>query len=296
MSVKLLTASFGILFFSLMANAQTIKVRKEFETKTADDDNPASASFTIPQDKKSSFLINAGIGLDFGATHKVNKSGKAFENTFDGFFVYNQNTQIDSIQHNFKLGITSNQIFFTDAASQFAVLGVNTGEYIRDIVDTTNSLAITSYWHPYSVVRNGIHLGLYRSVPHLITYYFLPQIGLEYQNVFSANSTTEKGYSFRTFIQVGGNLLLKKKSTAFPASKSLWPRALELGVYYTARNAITQNIIKSNNYVPLFQTYLNFYPTQSSDFSFGLSYYNGADPINGITKQAYWQFTVNYKK
>lgn len=278
---------------------KNIKVRKAFETRTEDDDKAANLSFTFPKDKPNYFVINAGLGYEFGRSGKESKSKKIFKNSFSGFFVYNRNNQIDKEQNNYKTGISSNQIFYTNTETSTAIFGANTLEYLRDYYDSTRSILFTSYWHLFSKKNHCIKFGGYAQADNLLAYYLLPQLGVEYQNKFEARHAGKNGYDVRSYFGLGGNLLLKKKTyddKKILLSKNRWTKGFELTVRYEARASLFKNLEYADSYVPMFRTELIVYPTQDNKFSIGVSYNNGSNPIDGLAKQTFWLLAFKFKK
>jgi hypothetical protein len=278
---------------------KNIKVRKAFETKTEDDDKAANLSFSFPKEKSNYFVINAGLGYEFGSSSKESKNKKIFKNSFSGFFVYNRNNQIDKEQNNYKLGVSSNQIFYTNTETSTAIFGANTIEYLRNYYDSSHSVLFTSYWHPFIKKANCIKLGGYTQADHLLAYYFLPQLGLEYQNKFEAKQYESKGYDLRGYFGLGSNLLLKKKTyddNGHLLSKNRWTKGVELIIRYEARISVFNNFTNNDAYIPMFKTELNLYPTQDNKFSIGVSYNNGANPVDGLEKQNFWLLALKFKK
>lgn len=278
---------------------KNIKVRKAFETKTEDDDKAANLSFTFPKDKSNYFVINAGLGYEFGSSSNESKNKKIFKNSFNGFLVYNRNNQIDKEQKNYKLGVSSNQIFYFNPETSIAIFGANTLEYLRDYYDSSHSILFTSYWHPFIKKPYFIKLGGYAQADNLFAYYFLPQLGLEYQNKFEAEQIEDKGYDLRGYFGLGGNLLLKKKTyddDGTLLSKNRWTKGIELTVRYEGRISVVDNMENNDSYMPMFKTELNVYPTQDNKFSIGVSYNSGSNPIDGLAKQTFWLLAFKFKK
>jgi hypothetical protein len=278
---------------------KNIKVRKAFETKTEDDDKAANFSFTVPEQKSNYFVVNAGIGYEFADTSKETKNMKAFKNSFTGFFVYNKNNQIDKEQYNYKLGVSSSQIFYTNTNASTAIFGTNTIQFLRNFQDTTHSILLTSYWHPFLKNQNCIKFWGYTQTCNLFAYYFMPQAGLEYQNILEAKKSAMKGYDFRGYFSIGASLLLKKKTyddSSKVLPKNRWTKGIELKVTYDGRVSFLKNLDSQDTYIPMFKSELILYPTKDNNLSIGLSYNNGANPVDGIAKQTFWLFAFKYKK
>ncbi|GAB2838721.1 hypothetical protein GCM10027043_47310 [Ferruginibacter profundus] len=277
-----------------------LKVRKAFETGTKDDDKAANLSFTFPKGKPNSFVINAGIGYQFGDRTKKTKNNKAYKEVFSGFFVYNQNNEIEKEQKNYKAGMSFSQAFYTNIDESQAHFVEYALEYLRDFYDTSHSVLFTSYWHPFSKKPGGIILGGYAQTAKRVLFYLHPQAGIEYQNVFTAKAAADEGYDLRGFFSLGGNLLFKKKtydSKNGLLNKEFWTKGIELKITYDGRVDISNSIAAAGeSYVPMFKGELIFYPTQNNKFTIGLSYNDGANPLDGIAKQTFWLLAFKFKK
>jgi len=339
----------SLLLFSLPVIAQSIgkkekekkpqfwerlTVRKAFETKTGDDTKPAIFSYTAPKDTTDSYLFNGGLGFDLFYLDSTNRAANAIA----GFFVYNRNTLVDKKQKNYKVGITGGTVFDLKSKNLFAIFATHTLQYLHNYVDTSNSIIVTSYWHPLHKRPNFINLGGYEATPSIAEYYFLPQIGLEYQNVINANSKAKKGYDARLYFNMSLKIKLKKKTYFLedqikedvmdslmnltdsvwrkkPAKevkdsidkwipedskrvmpKNNWAKLLELSFSYTGRSAFIHHNSNFESYIPLFTAGINVFPLNNDNFSFGLSYNNGANPIDATPKQSFWLFSITFKK
>lgn len=268
-----------------------IKIRKDFETGTKDDNKAANLSFTFPKDKPNYFVINAGIGYSYDNSEGNHPN---FKNSIGGFFVYNRNNQIDKEQHNYKAGISNGMTFFLDKDQKTALFGTNTLEYLNDRSEDSQSMIVTSYWFPFSKVKDFVKLGGYIAEDHLFAYYFTPLAGLEYQNKFEAALPEHNGYYFRGYFGLGANLLLKKPSGH--EDKTFWRKGAELSARYEGRARLLTNVDNADAYIPMFKAELAIYPVKDDNFSVGLSYNNGANPISGLEKQTFWLLALKFKK
>lgn len=278
---------------------KNLQVRKAFETSTEDDDKAANLLLTFPKDSDFSYVVNAGLGYKFMPSTK-SKKGKTFKNSFSGFFVFNRNNLIDKEQKNYKLGLTANQIFYTDTANTAAFFGAHTVEYLRDYMEGSHSMLLTTYWHPFLKKKDKVKLGGYVQKKELMAYYFLPQLGLEYQNILKTTDGLNEGNDLRGFFSLKGSLLIKKKTfdeaTHLALEKNRWTKGVEFTVSYDGRYSLFEDVNKTDKYTPLFKSEVVLYPTQDNKFSVGFSYNNGSNPIDGLTKQNFWLLAFKFKK
>jgi hypothetical protein len=174
------------------------------------------------------------------------------------------------------------------------------------------------------------------STPHVVDYFFLPQFGLEYQNIFDANRKNKEGYDARLYFNTTLNVRIKKKTrytteemrqnttdslyllyewkkksfkevkdfvdkqvpkgTMEVMPKSYWLNLLAFSFSYTGRQSFANHNSNFEKYIALLTAGLNFYPMNNENFSLGLSYKDGANPIDGTPKQTFWLFSLNFKK
>jgi hypothetical protein len=326
-----------IIIYGMQAIGQDfeehIKVQRSFESQSADFSKPALFSITIPRDSSASYLFNGGISIDLWKPLDM----------FSVFGVYNRNTLIDIKQNNYKLGLALNNFYFLPWTNPLSIFGNTTGQFMRNIIDTSSSLIFTSYWHPVFKIPDVISIGGYTPSEHSIESFFLPQIGLEYQNVFLSNAKASNGYDVRFYFDLELHMKwrkpikysdddLKAKRNAFSqfiidtisldtthwknisigrikeytdstvnelmkkvVQRKHWNQIMELVLSYTGRSAFINHNADFDSYIPLFTAGLNFYPFAKDNFSFGISYNDGANPIDGTLKQTFWLFSINFK-
>lgn len=288
-----------------------ISIKKSFDTKTDDDEKAATISFTIPKDKENIFKVNAGIGYTLD-TLKNNKY-----NAVTRFFVYNKNNQIDKRQENYKLGINHNFIYFTKNDS--GIINDNSLEYLNDNVKKAQSLLALSYLSIRSN-KEKLIFESYAARNSWFAYKLLPKVGLEYQNSYDVALPLEQGYYFRSYFNVGGAILLRKKTVTEETTKTisynskgkevknieskkevvlaktLSKKGLELIVNYEGRNSLLDNFDDNPNYTYFLKGELKLYPINNNNLSIGLSYNKGENPLEGLEKQEFWMFGLNFKK
>lgn len=276
-----------------------VRIRKAFDTETVADEKPATASLTLPDSGDAHYLINVGIGY-------------AIDEKLSIFALFNRNTLIDEEQHNFKSGFTGD-FKIINRNSTFAFLTNTTIEYMRNYIDTTHNGLFTSYWYPWSKV-GLIKLGDYANRNDAVTFYLKPQVGVEWQQTFESNSEAKKGYDVRVFYGLGLNLLFRKQTQVVGLRTSDSPglfqtrnqkqrnrsetgnrRYLELKVGYEGRSSAFNDREDIEKYNPLFRAEVQWYPFETENFNLGISYYNGANPVEGIARQEYFAFTINFK-
>lgn len=296
-----------------------ISIKKSFDSKTDDDEKAATVSLTFPKDNDDIFKVNAGIG------YKLDKLNDNKYNSVTGFFVYNKNNQIDKRQENYKLGISHNFFYFTK--NDLGIINDNSLEYLNDNVKKTQSLIVLSSLSIRSNNRTLVFES-YATRNSWFAYKLLPRVGLEYQNSYDTALPLEQGYYFRSYFNVGGALLLRKK-TVFEKTtttisykegnktnetvikevmslpdkrdeetlpKTFSKKGLELIINYEGRNSLLDNFDDNPNYTYLLKGELKLYPINNDNLSIGLSYNKGENPLEGLEKQEFWMLGFNFKK
>lgn len=288
------------------------KIRKTFESKTDDDNNPAIFSITMPKDKDDFLLVNAGIGYEYNKNNSTH-----FKNSISAFFVFNQNNQIDKEQLNHKIGMASTQTF--DFDSNESLFGTQALQYLNDINKKSKSLLATSYWQ-YLNKKNDIKIGGYAQSPKRCLFNVNPIVGVEYQNIYKAADALSEGFALRGYFNLGANFLIKKRTfidvetvqikiyesgkasdtLITPSSKELskefWKKGLELKLNYAGRYTIDDDLQDYSDYMKLYTAELVAYPFKSENITFGISYNKGENPIDGLGKQEFWLFAFKFKK
>ncbi|CAD0007135.1 hypothetical protein [Flavobacterium chungangense] len=289
-----------------------ISIKKSFDSKTDDDEKAATISLTLPKDNDDIFKVNAGIGYTLG---KLNDNKY---NAVTGFFVYNKNNQIDKRQENYKLGINHNFVYFTK--KDLGIINDNSLEYLNDNVKKAQSIIALS---TLSIRSNSGKLIFesYAIRNSAFAYKLLPKIGLEYQSSYDAALPLEQGYYFRSYFNIGGAVLLKKRTVIETVEKTnsisynskgielnreeseevvltetFSKKGLELIINYERRNSLLDNFDNNPNYTYLLKGELKLYPINNNNLSIGLSYNKGENPLEGLEKQEFWMLGFNFKK
>ncbi|MGH2666513.1 hypothetical protein [Flavobacterium sp.] len=292
---------------------ENITIRKSFESRTDNDEKPANLSFTFPKEKEDIFKINAGIGYSFS------ELGRNQNHELTVFYVYNKNNQIDKRQENYKFGLAHNAFYRIE--DNMAFINETSVEYLNDNAQKSRSFLAQSYLQFYSNREDLPSFASYALKSSRFAYQLNPKIGLEYQTAFDAESPLQNGYNLRSYFNIGGSILLKKKTkielitvtnTLAPdgvtvtktveeksekeLDKMFWKKGLEIVVNYEGRNILSDNFDGNPNYLHFFKGELKLYPIDNDNLSIGLSYNKGESPIDGLGKQEFWMLSFNFLK
>lgn len=294
----------AILVFSytcpgVLAQDKKISVRKGFES--LDDRNePAMLSITLPKNGlPNSYLINAGISYDFSHNRHEKESDtsrikRGKRTDINVFFNLNRNNMIEKEQNSYKLGLAW-KIKLFEKKSDRPVKSkyfswINTGEYLRNVADTTHSLYLTSY---IALTQHGdgkvISFNTYKDMGCGFLYYLGWTVGPEYQYKFNTPKESEKGGVLRLYYST--EFRIRKKNGNDKNGKPL----LELLLSNKGRYDIGNSTQAREYYLPLIKSELLYFPTGSGDFSLGFSYNSGTDPIAGLRDQNFYLLAMKFK-
>jgi hypothetical protein len=242
--------------------------------------------------------VNGGASFRLSSL-KQRDDGKSRKVSWETFFVINRNTQLKVEQNNFKVGVTTNwKLGHLDKVERKTRYfnWTNTLEYIYSKLDTSNSIAVTSYMSLInsSIKKNSFFINTYKDLPKGFQYYSTANAGAEYQQKFLANSENRKGFVSRSYFNVG--FKIARKIDPDGIDPSLGKRLFELGFTYTVRYDFINTTGFKEGYLSLIKADLILYPTLSSKLSIGLSYNKGTDPLAGLADQEYYLLALRIKK
>lgn len=261
------------------------KLRQSFETSD-EQENPAQFQFTLPEQGKKSWLVDAAIGFTIPDLS---------DGPFTSKFVaeYHHNTLLSDEQNNYQFGY--NFRWFQRGDMDFKLILTANAKYVRDVIDSNSSVAITFNLSGYKRKGDGLkwnkptYLDNYK-----YTYTICPYLAGQYQQFFITNAKQATGVIFRPILNVSGSFSLNKSLADKTKKKQLTPpKLIELIAGYTARYAVVNTTESNERYSKLFKTGLNYYfiNNDSTSISFGGNYNVGSDPLNGLKNQNFWQFT-----
>ena len=259
----------------------SFKLRQSFQTADLQQ-SPAQLQFTLPQNGKDSWLVEAAVSA---AVIPLSSS------TVTSKFVaeYHRNTILDEPQNNYQIGY--NMQYLQEGNDNLRLLLTGNAKYIQDVIDSAHSLAITLNFAGYRNKKNVLNWDhpAYLS-DEKYTYQFSPYFEAQYQQFF-ASDKQNAGSILRPLADLSGSFAINK-----PKPKKLVAptKLIELTVDYTNRYAIVNTTGNGEKFTNLFKAGLNCYfiDTGSKSISFGASYNQGSDPLNGLKDQKFWQFSL----
>ena len=257
------------------------QLRQSFQTADLQQ-SPAQLQFTLPGNGKDSWLVDAAVSAGIAPL-----SSSAVTSKFVA--EYHRNTILDEPQNNYQIGY--NMQYLQEGNDNLRLLLTGNVKYIQDVVDSTHSLAITLNLAGYRNKKNALNWDhpAYLS-DEKYTYQFSPYLEAQYQQFF-ASGNQNAGAILRPLADLSGSLAINK-----PKPKKLVAptKLVELTLDYTNRYAIVNTTDNGEKFTKLFKAGLNYYfiNTGSKSISFGASYNQGSDPLNGLKDQQFWQFSL----
>jgi len=257
-----------------------IQVRQSFQDAT-EKEGPAYMMFSIASSGGSNWLVDGGISARFTPLSSQHGAWKVVGE-------FHRNTLIDSVQYNWQAGL--NYAYLNPGRSgHLAVSWTGNLKYVRDVQDTTHSIATTVSWGFYRAGKQLFNIGrpAYTSdFKH--TYQFDPSFQIQYQQYLG--NDTHRGAVVRPLICLAASYAWngKRKKGLAP------PKLFEVAVDYSHRYAVINKTRTDEGYSKLLRAGVNYYflNAKSSTVSLGLSYNIGSDPMAGLKDQNYSRFAL----
>ncbi len=273
--------------FAMSKDADTVRqmpvfdkfqLRQSFQD-ASEKESPAQLLLSLPSSGKSNWLVDAGLSarvVPWSGTYSI----------FNLVGEFHRNTLIDSAQYNWQLGLNYTYLR-PKAAGKLAFSWTGNAKYVRDVADTTHSIATTLSLGFY---RSGINFTNIGRPAYLnngkMTYQLDPSVQVQYQQYLG--SDTHTGAIVRPLVSLAASLAWNGKRTAGLAP----PKKFEIAAAYINRYAAINKTGDGEGYSKLFRSGVNYYflNSKSSTVSLGVSYNRGSDPLNGLKDQNFLQF------
>lgn len=292
--MKFLNALIWFLLLSQCVLAQTdsvvfknFQLRQSFETADTKSE-PAQLQLSFPHGGKESWLLNAGISVKVLPLSWRSYTSKLVAE-------YHRNNQINEEQNNLQFGYGFR---WFERSARKNIRSVITGnlKYVRDVIDSVNSFALTGNYTLYNKNRKGFKW----NAPGYIddedyTYRFTPYIGFEFQQLLSSNAFTRAGPILRPLANISLSFSRNRKFESDTDRINKEPsRLVELVVSYTGRYALINNTGNDEGYSKLLNTGINYYfiDNKKLSASLGGTYTYGSNPLAGLKQQQFWQISL----
>lgn len=244
--------------------------------------SPALLELTIPSAGSPNWLVDAAAGITLGRLSTSSFTSKLIAE-------FHRNTLVDSLQYNYQVGYNFSW-FNSKNGNQFTPVWTGNLKYIRDVADSSHSIAATLNFTLYRSGRDRFNLARPAYIDHeKFTYQFTPSIEAQYQQILISTQQTT-GAIVRPLLDLSSSFAINKKKEKGKAP----PKLVELSVNYINRYAIVNSTGNGEGYSKLFNAGLSYYllNTSSASVSLGGSYNLGSDPLNGLKDQRFWQFCL----
>ncbi|MDB5136390.1 MAG: hypothetical protein JWP37_2993 [Mucilaginibacter sp.] len=300
-----------ILCISLWVNAFCMKkdttpffgkfqLRQSFQTSDLQQ-SPAMLQLTIPGTGKSNWLVDAGASVTLSRLSSGPFTSKLVAE-------FHRNTLVDSQQYNYQAGY--NFSWFKRNGNHVTPVWTGNLKYIRDRVDSSNSLAATLNFSLYRSKNKGFDLGRPGYLSNeKYTYQLTPSVEAQYQQLMTSDKQAT-GSILRPLVDLSASFAWnkKKKDDSVTICKEVDgvlkkvkikkleapQKLLEFAFDYINRYAAVNNTGNGERYTKLLKTGISYYllSTSTSSVSLGASYNLGSDPLNGLKDQRFWQFSL----
>ncbi|WP_128543261.1 hypothetical protein [Larkinella soli] len=277
----------------------SLKIRQSFQSEDTRPE-PAILTATFPKTGASSILIDAAAGL----TGEVNQ-------TFfiQGEVEYHRNTLIEKEQNNFQVGIGARQFIgvVNDARSERSWVLNSNVKYNR-INEKTATEGLLATLDLTRFLRQPVNAGDFcrssfaLNAPIRCVFgsrqfnaFLSPNVGLEYENRWKAESDSAKGNILRGVLKA---YLSVSPMTTDKRGRFLI-RVFDLYVDYTARYTFLGTLNEAAGWRPLLDAGINFpiygAGTEFNRLSIGFSYRYGENPAQGLARQEFWLLAFKVK-
>ncbi len=281
------------------ANAQIkpsdISLVKSYQS-SAGKAKPAIASFTIPDQKDNSYLINAAIGLDISSLF-LDRDSKLI--SISPHVEYNRNTLIDKEQNLFISGLAFDWVI--PGERKFTPRIIASQKYSHNYEKQIQSLQgdillapkwigfntdFKNFWVPDNFVKAGEN--------GTFGFEYVPSFGLEFDHRYKATADSLVGNIYRFVAKLETNIYLFPKFD--PDGKYLYYNC-QLSVDYNYRNEFANSSsdpLPGNDYLTVSLDYVLF-KNDDVDTRIGIDYVNGSNPNQGFEKQNYYCLSFKIK-
>ena len=268
-----------------------ITLVKSFQKKS-DKTEPSIFSFTIPKNKKNSYLINSAIGFDLlnAFLDKYEKEVTLIPN-----FEFNRNTLIDKEQHQFLFGLSSEIPFTIKKFIPVNQIGV---KYSNDVFNKIESIQYTFDFYPIITgvdenIRNFFYPDNLVYASRAIGFEYIPSIGIEGDSRYKAKKDSLEGGILRFVPKVESSIYLFPKYVEGEYQFHYF----QLKATYSYRMEIINNTddsLENNNLLNLSLNY-TIHKNDDIDAKIAIEYVKGQNPMKGLEDQEYYNLVVKIK-
>lgn len=269
---------------------ERLSLRESFQSKLSEA-KPAVISYTAPEEKEESWLLNAALGYNFSRHWKSNL-------TFEVYAEYHRNTLVDKEQQNWQSGLALEWQIQKMITPKWSPILLSTVKYNEDLEKDVASLQGNLYLTP--IFKSKGFDWRYFWVPHiksdlgtLARFHYTPYIGFENENRIQATEMEDEGNIYRLLGRITAALEF------FPLSEK-WGNKIQLTADYHYRWNFSEDVESLTQEVQDFLTASVNYKFFSEDEGkreamIGFDYVNGANPTKNFEDQSYYAVAFKLK-
>lgn len=284
MKVIIFAALLATVAGSAMAQDKTLiknlQLRSSFD-ESAKKPSPAQFVFTIPKGKDNSWLVDAGLAYKVAATTTFTSKITA---------EYHKNTLIDKEQENFSGGYSGVWLQKGVDLQQIVTTGA---KYVHDWEESSHSLAVTGNYSLFKATKGFRINAPGYSKDNAISYLLTPYVGFEYQQIMQTKTGTQTGGLMRGIANLSASFAFNRPID--PTDVKAPKKFLEFSADYTGRYAFINGTGNGEKDTFMLKAGASIYLIDDGDtqVSMGAKFNNGSNPLQGLKKQRFWQFSLN---
>jgi hypothetical protein len=269
----LLIGLFALSAVDAYSEPVSFKLRRTLLDKNTIE-KPAQFQLTWPDNGDASYTVDAGINVSFSAALNGDTLWEPI-----AAVEYHRNNQIAKEQNTIIGSLSLLGVIGDISTSDTAWLPQFTIKYKSDEVRNSKSFVGTA---DISLVNKTLPIGKIFGSDD-IGFIWQPRAGLEYENIFDANSGSNTG----NILRGTGSL----EFAVYPARKALDQR-LELAASYQYWNDLSRSSALNNGDTghTLFRCSAKYFLNQNRNYAIALEHLDGENPVENLVKQRYNQF------
>lgn len=269
-----------------------ITLRQSFQSKN-DKAEPAIFTYTNPEDKDESWLVNAAIGYNFICSSNLVL-------TVDPYIEFHKNTLVDKEQENWQAGVASEWQVRDMSKKAWSPILIGAIKYNVDKVKENNSLQGNLYftplfkgkggeWEYFWIPNNASNFGKF------CQFVYTPYIGFENENRTKTELETASGNIYRAYFRVTTSITFLPFDTA-EAVKGRF----EFNFDWQYRDVFYENVDDLNVSFHKFitagfsYTFLNIGEGKKTA-KIGFDYTDGDNPSKNFEDQSFYAITLKVK-
>ena len=279
-----ITCMTGLLSIPFYSRAQFIKSLTIGQSMATAEQQalPAQFSMTVPEHKKASFVINAGISINLDS---LSKPGYLSAITAE----FHRNSLTDSVQNNYQIGYKGTFKIGGRAGGNTIYYLTFDPQYSRDQVAQKHSFQ-SNVLFSWRTTGSALNWNAFNVNQAKTNYYKIGLIsGTQIQHVFHSDSSTAlRGFKLRPLAIADAGLFFLR------GYNKLTDPVFSLNVSFTQRVAAVNTTSDAEKFTHLFRAGINYYIVSTpAKLSLGAEFLSGSDNFTGMKQQQYFLLAFN---